>query len=411
MQIFYRREENLLYDELYRSLRAALLASPELAGDPSDEAIRSAITGLVNRAHRENYLPIGERTRISRELFYSVRRLDILQDLVDDPDISEIMVNGPDRIFVEKGGVLQRLPRGFSSPEKLDDVIQQIVSRCNRVINERSPVVDARLPDGSRVNAVISPAAINGPILTIRRFPKEPITMDKLVRLGSLTEEAACFLEDLVRAGYSSVISGGTSAGKTTFLNALSNYIPKDERIITIEDNAELQLQGIDNLVCLEAKMSNMEGNTEITIRDLIRASLRMRPDRIIVGEVRGGEAADMLQCFNTGHEGSSCSIHANSCHDAISRLETMVIMALPIPLAAIRRQIASGIDILVHLGRLRDGKRRVLEIAEVDGMGEEEVRIHSLFLWDDRAEVLRKTGELANTLRMERMRKIRGSR
>ena len=234
--------------------------------------------------------------------------------------------------------------------------------------------------------------------------------MDKLVRLGSITEEAACFLEDLIRAGYSSVISGGTSAGKTTFLNALSNYIPKNERIITIEDNAELQLQGIDNLVRLEAKMSNMEGNTEITIRDLIRSSLRMRPDRIIVGEVRGGEAADMLQAFNTGHEGSSCSIHANSCYDAISRLETMVIMALPIPIAAIRRQIASGVDLLIHLSRLRDGRRRVLEIAEVDGMGRDEVEIHSLFKWDDREEELKKTGELVNTLRLERLRKIRGS-
>lgn len=396
-----------MYDALFRSLRAELMTSPAMTGDPSDEEIRSAITGIVNAAHRENYLTIGERTRISRELFYSVRRLDILQDLVDDPDVVEIMVNGPDRIFVEKGGVLQRLPRGFSSPEKLDDVIQQIAGRCNRVINERSPIVDARLSDGSRVNAVISPAALNGPILTIRRFPKEPITMDKLIRLGSLTEEAALFLEDLVRAGYSSVISGGTSAGKTTFLNALSNYIPKNERIITIEDNAELQLQGIDNLVRLEAKMANMEGNTEITIRDLIRSSLRMRPDRIIVGEVRGGEAADMLQCFNTGHEGSSCSIHANSCYDAISRLETMVIMALPIPLAAIRRQIAGGVDILIHLGRLRDGKRRVLEIAEVDGMRQDEVGIHSLFRWDDREEELIKTGELMNTLRLERLRKI----
>ena len=387
------------------------MTSPELAGDPSDEEIRSTITGLVNAAHRENYLTIGERNRISRELFCSVRRLDILQDLVDDPDVVEIMVNGPNRIFVEKGGVLRRLPRGFSSPEKLDDVIQQIVGRCNRVINERSPIVDARLSDGSRVNAVISPAALDGPILTIRRFPKEPITMDKLVRLGSLTEEAAAFLEDLVRAGYSTVISGGTSAGKTTFLNALSNYIPENERIITIEDNAELQLQGIDNLVRLEAKMSNMEGSTEITIRDLIRSSLRMRPDRIIVGEVRGGEAADMLQCFNTGHEGSSCSIHANSCYDAISRLETMVIMALPIPLAAIRRQIASGVDILIHLGRLRDGKRRVLEIAEVDGMGPEEVRIHSLYKWDDGKETLEKTGTLVNTLRLERLRKAAGNR
>ena len=372
-----------MYDELFRSLRAELMTSPKLTVDPSDEEIRSAITGIVTAAHRENYMPIAERTRISRELFYSVRRLDILQDLVDDPEVVEIMVNGPDRIFVEKAGVLQRLPRGFSSPEKLDDVIQQIVGRCNRVINERSPIVDARLTDGSRVNAVISPAALNGPILTIRRFPKEPITMDKLVRLGSITEEAACFLEDLIRAGYSSVISGGTSAGKTTFLNALSNYIPKNERIITIEDNAELQLQGIDNLVRLEAKMSNMEGNTEITIRDLIRSSLRMRPDRIIVGEVRGSEVFDMINAMNTGHSGSLSTGHANSISGMLKRLEALFMQAADFPIDAIRAQISEGIDIMIHMSRMRDGSRKVIEIAELDDVRKGQIQINSLYRLD----------------------------
>jgi pilus assembly protein CpaF len=389
------------------------MTSPELAGNPSDEEIRSAITGIVNAAHRENYLPIAERTRISRELFYSVRRLDILQDLVEDPEVVEIMVNGPDRIFVEKGGVLLRLPRGFSSPEKLDDVIQQIVGRCNRVINERSPIVDARLSDGSRVNAVISPAALNGPILTIRRFPKEPITMDKLIRLGSITEEAAVFLEDLVRAGYSSVISGGTSAGKTTFLNALSNYIPKNERIITIEDNAELQIQGVRNLVRLEARRANAEGDNEVTIRDLIRSSLRMRPDRIIVGEVRGEETIDMLQSLNTGHDGSLSTGHGNSPKDMLSRLETMVLMGLEIPIAAIRRQIASGIDIMVHLSRMRDKSRKVLEILEIDGydVPSGEILTHTIFSYEANGEdedgrltgEFRKVGRLNHTQKLER--------
>lgn len=389
--------------DLYRELRKELMARLSLAGEVTDKQIRNMITELVVDAGKDKYMDLMTRTRISRELFYSVRKLDILQDLMDDRLVTEIMVNGPNCIFVERDGKLERVMHSFSSPEKLDDVIAQIVGKVNRVVNERSPIVDARLPDGSRVNVVVAPAALEGPVLTIRRFPDVPITMDKLIEYGSITGEAAAFLEMLVKAGYSMVIGGGTSAGKTTFLNALSNYIPKTERIITIEDNAELQIQGVSNLVRLEAKQANMEGNTEITIRDLIKSSLRMRPDRIIVGEVRGGEAIDMLQAMNTGHDGSLCTIHANSTYDMISRLETMVLMAFPLPLPAIRRQIASGVDILLHLGRLQDHSRRVLEISEVDGLEGEEIKMHSLFLWNDEKEVFEKTGELTHRLKLIR--------
>ena len=389
--------------DLYRKLRKELMARLALAGEVTDKQIKSIITELVMDAGKEGYMTLEMRSEISRELFYSVRKLDVLQDLIDDRQVTEIMVNGPDCIFVERAGKLARVTSRFSSPEKLDDVIQQIVGKVNRVVNESSPIVDARLPDGSRVNVVTAPVALEGPILTIRRFPEVPITMDMLIGYGSISGEAAAFLETLVRSGYSIIIGGGTSAGKTTFLNALSNYIPKTERIITIEDNAELQIQGVPNLVRMEAKQANMEGNAEITIRDLIKSSLRMRPDRIIVGEVRGGEAVDMLQAFNTGHDGSLCTIHANSTYDMLSRLETMVLMAFPLPLAAIRRQIAQGVDILIHLGRLRNHSRRVLEIAEVDGMDGDEVRIHSLFSWNDEKEVLEKIGELTHRLKLIR--------
>ena len=396
-------QKGAFMQDLYRSLRKELMARLALAGEVSDKQIKEIITELVIDAGKERYMTLEARSDISKELFYSVRKLDVLQDLIDDRQVTEIMVNGPDCIFVERAGKLTRVKSRFSSPEKLDDVIQQIVGKVNRVVNESSPIVDARLPDGSRVNVVTAPVALEGPILTIRRFPEVPITMDKLISYGSITGEAAAFLETLVMSGYSIIVGGGTSAGKTTFLNALSNYIPKTERIITIEDNAELQIQGVPNLVRMEAKQANMEGNAEITIRDLIKSSLRMRPDRIIVGEVRGGEAVDMLQAFNTGHDGSLCTIHANSTYDMLSRLETMVLMAFPLPLAAIRRQIASGVDILIHLGRLRDHSRRVLEIAEVDGMDRDEVRIHSLFSWSDEKEVLEKTGELSHRLKLIR--------
>lgn len=387
----------------YRELRKILMSSLDERGELTDEEIRSIIDDLVLGFSHENYLTVSERNTLSRELFSSVRKLDILQELIDDKDVTEIMVNGPERIYVEKNGQMRLWERTFSSREKLEDVVQQIVGNCNRVVNERKPIVDARLSNGARVNAVISPIALDGPILTIRRFPDTPITMEKLIAIGSISEETSHFLQKLVEAGYSIIISGGTSAGKTTFLNALSNYIPKNERIITIEDNAELQIQGIDNLVRLEAKSANMEGNENITIRDLIKSSLRMRPDRVIVGEVRGGEAVDMLQAFNTGHDGSLCTIHANSAADSLSRLETMVLMAFALPLPAIRRQIASGVDILVHLGRLRDRSRRVLEIAEIDGYENENILLHPLYEWDGGRKSLVKKGELKHTGKLER--------
>ena len=389
--------------ERFDSLREKLMDLLEEHGDAEDDEIRAMIDDLVLADSGERRLSVTERLNLGRELFYSVRRLDILQDLIDDKSVTEIMVNGPDCIYVEQNGKIRKWERAFTSREKLEDVIQQIVGKCNRVVNEQNPIVDARLSDGSRVNAVIAPIALDGPILTIRQFPEEPITMEKLIRSGSITKEAAEDLRVLVAAGYSMIIGGGTSAGKTTFLNALSNAIPKDERIITIEDNAELQIQGIGNLVRLEAKSANTEGGRSITIRDLIKSALRMRPDRIIVGEVRSGEAVDMLQAFNTGHDGSLCTIHANSCQDMLSRLEVMVLMAFPLPLQAIRGQIASGADVLVHLGRLRDRSRRVLEIAEVTGMVNEQVKLNSLYKWDDADRSFKKTGELQNTMKLER--------
>ena len=389
--------------ERFDSLREKLMDLLEEHGDAEDDEIRAMIDDLVLADSGERRLSVTDRLNLGRELFYSVRRLDILQDLIDDKSVTEIMVNGPDCIYVEQNGKIRKWERAFTSREKLEDVIQQIVGKCNRVVNEQNPIVDARLSDGSRVNAVIAPIALDGPILTIRQFPEEPITMEKLIRSGSITKEAAEDLRVLVAAGYSMIIGGGTSAGKTTFLNALSNAIPKDERIITIEDNAELQIQGIGNLVRLEAKSANTEGGRSITIRDLIKSALRMRPDRIIVGEVRSGEAVDMLQAFNTGHDGSLCTIHANSCQDMLSRLEVMVLMAFPLPLQAIRGQIASGADVLVHLGRLRDRSRRVLEIAEVTGMENEQVKLNSLYKWDDADRSFKKTGELQNTMKLDR--------
>ena len=297
------------------------------------------------------------------------------------------MINGKDNIFVERDGKLSQLDIHFESMERLQDVIQQIVAGCNRVVNEASPIVDARLPDGARVNIVMNPVALDGPVVTIRRFPEKPITMAKLLELESISCEAAEFLERLVKAGYNIFISGGTGSGKTTFLNVLSQFIPAEERVITIEDSAELQLLGLPNLVRLETRNSNVEGCREVNIRELIRSSLRMRPDRIIVGEVRGAEAADMLQCMNTGHDGSMSTGHANSGKDMLSRLENMVLMGMELPLAAIRQQISSGIDIIVHLGRLRDRSRRVLEITEIAGCEENEIRLNPLFVFEEAGE------------------------
>ena len=322
-----QEEESARYECICREIRRALTDRLRSEEEPDDDEIRDIISDMVMAHPEARRLPVGARVALSRELFCSVRRLDILQDLIDDKTVTEIMVNGPDCIFIEQSGKIRLWDRHFSSREKLEDVVQQVAGACNRVINEQNPIVDARLADGSRVNAVIAPVALNGPILTIRQFPDEPITMEALMEYGSITREAAHFLKKLVRSGYSIVISGGTSAGKTTFLNALSSFIPGSERIITIEDNAELQIQGIQNLVRLEVKMANFDENREVTIRDLIKSALRMRPDRIIVGEVRSGEAVDMLTAFNTGHDGSLCTIHANSCEDAVSRLEMCVLM------------------------------------------------------------------------------------
>lgn len=390
-------------EERRKSLREKLLESIDYSRESSDEEIRELIDSMLVRESKEKPISLAERKRLRKELFHAVRKLDVLQELVDDPRITEIMINGPDCIFIERDGKLVESGLHFDSGEKLQNVIQQIVSDCNRVVNEASPIVDARLKNGARVNVVLNPVALNGPIVTIRRFPDKPIAMEDLVRFGSVTEEVCEWLSRLVKAKYNIFISGGTGSGKTTFLNALSGYIPEEERIITIEDSAELQIRNLRNIVRMETRNKNVEGCREITIRDLIKTSLRMRPDRIIVGEVRGGEAFDMMQCLNTGHDGSMSTGHANSSKDMLSRLENMILMGMEIPLPAIRQQIASGIDIIIHLGRLRDRTRKVLEIVEVLGYEEGEIRLHTLYRFVEAGEAeggrilgsLEKKGEL----------------
>lgn len=372
------------YTEYKRQLRNAVLERLDYTREQSDEEVMALIDSVILEWEKGRLLPVSVSVKLRAELFDSLRRLDILQNLVEDPQITEIMINGPNYIFVERGGVLTRWEHSFESKEKLKDVIQQIVAGCNRVVNEASPIVDARLANGSRVNIVMDPIALNGPIVTIRRFPDKPIDMEQLIGNHSITANVAEFLKILVKAKYNIFISGGTGSGKTTFLNVLSGFIPKDERIITIEDSAELQLQGLQNLVRLETRNSNVEGCLEITMRQLIKSSLRMRPDRIIVGEVRGAEAADMITCLNTGHEGSLSTGHANSAKDMLARLETMILMGMSIPLEAIRRQIASGIDVLVHLGRLRDGSRKVLEIVEMVGYENGEFILNPLYGFEE---------------------------
>lgn len=374
-------------EERRKLLKEKLIESIDYSRESSDEEIRELIDSMLVKESRERPISLAERKRLRKELFHAVRKLDILQELVDDPQITEIMINGPDRIFIERDGKLLDSGLHFDSEEKLHNVIQQIVSDCNRVVNEASPIVDARLKNGARVNVVLNPVALNGPIVTIRRFPDRPITMEDLVRFGSVTEEVCEWLGELVKAKYNIFISGGTGSGKTTFLNALSDYIPEEERIVTIEDSAELQIRNVRNLVRMETRNENVEGCREITIRDLIKTSLRMRPDRIIVGEVRGGEAFDMMQCLNTGHDGSMSTGHANSSRDMLSRLENMILMGMEIPLPAIRQQIASGIDIIVHLGRLRDRTRKVLEIVEILGYEEGEIRFGTLYRFEEEGE------------------------
>ena len=387
------------YAELKRELRGKVQERMDFLKDFTDAEVEDTIDEILLEQKLLAY-PVETRRRLKQELFDSLRRLDILQIFVEDSSVTEIMINGKDHIFVEQDGRLRELDIGFESTEKLQDVIQQIVAGCNRVVNEASPIVDARLPDGARVNIVMNPIALNGPIVTIRRFPEKPITMERLLQIESISREAAAFLEKLVRAKYNIFISGGTGSGKTTFLNVLSQYIPSEERVITIEDSAELQLQGLPNLVRLETRNSNVEGCSEITIRDLIKSSLRMRPDRIIVGEVRGAEAIDMLQCLNTGHDGSMPTGHANSARDMLARLENMVLMGMELPLAAIRQQIASGVDIIVHLGRLRDKSRKVLEITELTGCEGNEIKRNPLFLFEETGEG--KTGNVIGKLQQK---------
>ena len=353
-----------------------------------DGELLEMIDRAIGDMGQEMFLPLKERLWLRGSLFDSFRRLDILQELIDDSSVSEIMVNGAGKIFMEKNGRMELWDRKFEKPEQLEDIIQQIVSRVNRVVNVSSPMVDARLEDGSRVHVVLPPVALDGPVVTIRKFP-DPITMEKLIRFGAISTEAAGFLEQLVEDGCNMFISGGTNSGKTTFLNALSSFIPSGERVITIEDSAELQITQVPNLVRLETRNANTEGEGEITMSQLIRASLRMNPTRIIVGEVRGRETLDMLQAMNTGHDGSLSTGHGNSARDMLSRLETMVLMAAELPLPAIRSQIASALDIMVHLGRLRDGSRKVLSIAEIGGCTDGEVEMESLYEYD------RKTGRL----------------
>ena len=390
-----------------KSLQEIIIGRLDLSREMTEEEIRELIDEQIRQESKKRNLEVMAREQLRREIFHSIRQLGILQELIENPEITEIMVNGTEGIFIEKGGRLKRLEICFDSKEKLRQVIWQITAGCNRVVNEASPIVDARLPDGARVNVVLDPVAINGPILTIRRFPPKPITMEQLLAMGALTGECRDQLKELVKAGCNILVSGGTGSGKTTFLNVLSGFIPQTERVITIEDSAELQIRNIPNLVSLETRNANVEGCKEITIRDLIKASLRMRPDRIIVGEVRGKEAVDMLQSVNVGHSAMT-TVHANSVRDVVSRLETMVLMGMDMPLSAIRKQVASGFGLMIHLGRLKDGSRRILEIAQPIGFAEGEVlmrtnyRFESVGVSEDgkiQGE-LRKTGELAHEKR-----------
>ncbi|MBO5461086.1 MAG: CpaF family protein [Ruminococcus sp.] len=369
------REEQL-YERVLEQL--------DLSRETSDEELEELIYGVLKEASEREYLPLHEQIEVSRRLFHAFRKLDILQEFIEDESITEIMINGTKNIFLERNGRIYRSDRQFLSEERLEDIIQQIVARTNRYVNELSPIVDARLEDGSRVNVVLKPVALNGPILTIRKFPKDKVTMEQLIEWESITQEAADFLKMLVKSRYNIFVSGGTGAGKTTFLNALSDYIPRDERIITIEDNAELQLRKIENLVRLEARAANLEGEGAVTIRDLIKSALRMRPDRIIVGEVRGEETVDMIGTMLNGHSGSMSTGHANNTTDMLHRLETMMMMGIDLPLPAIQRQVASAIDIIIHLGRLRDKSRRVLEIAEVLGYEEGKIQTQTLFQFQE---------------------------
>lgn len=391
---------------LKEKIRLQLLDEMDMSKELSDEEVKHQIREHLLQEGHNRQIPPAKRLQMEREIFNCLRKMDVLSELLEEEDVTEIMINGPDRIFVEKKGRLYQSKKRFSSKEKLSDVIQQIASARNKAVNESNPIVDTRLSDGSRVNIILPPIAVDSGILSIRRFPKEPINMARLLSFHSLNQEMADFLKVLVAAGYNIFLSGGTGSGKTTFLNALTEFIPSGERVITIEDSAELQVIGVDNLVRLEARDKNLEGRLEVSIRDLVRASLRMRPDRIIVGECRGAEALEMLQSMNTGHDGSLSSGHANSTRDMVSRLETMVMMAgMELPVQAIRQQIASGIDLFIHLGRLSDRSRKVLEIAEVRGMKEGQVDIVPIYKYqklEGGQDGWKKVGELKHTIKLQ---------
>ena len=400
--------EQAEFIELQKKLMSRLDTSRELR----DEEICEQIDKLLMEKNSGHYYSLKRRAQLRTELFNSVRKLDILQELIDNDQVTEVMVNGLDGIFIEERGCIRKWEKEFHTQDKIEDLVQSIAAKSNRIVNATVPIVDARLENGARVSMVLPPVALNGPIITIRQFPTHPIEMEQLIAWGAVTKEAVEFLQKLVIAGYNIFISGGTGSGKTTFLNALSNYIPKQERIITIEDNAELQIRGVENLVRLEARKGNTQGDHEITIRDLIRASLRMRPDRVIVGEVRGEETIDMIQAMNNGHDGSLSTGHGNSPRDMLARLETMVLMGMELPVSAVRRQIASGLDIMVHLGRMRDRSRKVLEILEITGYSyeKEEILTHTLYEFEETEKgqekvigTLIKKGELQQTRKLER--------
>ena len=369
-------------------IRKEVMESIDLSVDVSDEEIQKLIRSKIIELSKIQPISLTDRKRVEGHVFNSLRKLDVLEDLLKDEEITEIMINGPKNIFVEKNGRVEKSKEQFSSEEKLNDVIQSIVASTNKIVNESNPIVDTRLSDGSRVNIVLPPAAVDYSILSIRKFPKEQMTMERLKSYGSISDEQIEFLKKLVISGYNIFVSGGTGSGKTSFLNALGEFIPTDERVITIEDSAELQLKNVENIVRLEARNANLEGNNEITIRDLLKSSLRMRPDRIVVGECRGAEALEMLQAFNTGHDGSLSTGHSNSCKDMLSRLETMVLMGAEIPISAIRQQIASGIDIIVQLGRLRDKSRKLIEITEVLDLEQNEIKLNPLYRFKELEEV-----------------------
>ena len=383
--------------ELISEIKSSISQKIDLKREFSDNEINEMIAKAVFEKSKQFVIKAEEKKEIINAVFNSFRRLDILQPILDDTEVTEIMINGPRDIFIEKNGRITKHELEFDSPEKLEDIIQIMVTTVNRIVNEATPIADARLKDGSRINVVLPPIALNGPIVTIRKFPDKPIDIEKLIELESLTLEAAEFLKMLVIAKYNIFIAGSTGSGKTTFLNALSNYIPKDERIITIEDSAELQILNIPNLVRLEIRNENLEGKGGITIRDLIKTSLRMRPERIIVGEVRGAEAIDMLQAMNTGHDGSLSTGHANSTEDMLSRLETMILSYSILPIEAVRKQIASAIDIVIFLSRLRDKSRRTIEISEIVGIENNQIKLNPIFVFE---EAFRSDSDPSNSVR-----------